>query len=385
MIFKKTAKNSKKDNTKPVKKGVLAGKVADVLPALALHRTESNPIISPLEDHSWESKATFNPGAMYHDGRVHLVYRAIGNNDVSVLGYASSNDGINIDERLTHPIFFKGQIVENLTGPRIPYGSGGGWNGGCEDPRLTAIDETVYLLYTAFDGWGSLRMAMAKISLADFVNKRFKWSQPVYISRPKEIHKNWVIFPEKIGGKFAILHSINPKVWIEYVDDLEELGRDKYINSIYGSREAHDKKNIERWDSWVRGAGPPPIKTKYGWLLLYHAMSDKDPNRYKLGAMILDSRNPSKVLYRSKQALLEPDECYENEGFKAGVVYSCGAVVIPAPSGKKGEEELFVYYGGADTVVCVAVANLEELLQQIMADQKPVLKKVSKELIKIKK
>lgn len=387
MIVKKVIKRIKKEDEKPVKKrGVLArifGKKDKLTPRKkiehkpVLKRDESNPIITPSEENHWESKATFNPGAIYSGGTVYLVYRAIGHNDVSVLGYASSDDGVNITERLTYPIFYKGQTRYKRTTPKIPYSSGGGWSGGCEDPRLTVIDDTVYLLYTAFDGWGSLRMAMAKISLDDFVNKRFKWDQPVYISKPKEIHKNWVIFPEKINGKFAILHSINPKVWIEYVDSMDELGRDKYIKSVYGSREAQDKKSAERWDSWVRGAGPPPIKTKYGWLLLYHAMSDRDPNRYKLGGMILDLKNPTKVLYRSKKALLEPDECYENEGFKSGVVYSCGAVVI--------ENEIYVYYGGADTVVCVATANLEDLLHQIMEGKEPTLKRVSKDLIKVKK
>ena len=93
------------------------------------------------------------------------------------------------------------------------------------------------------------------------------------------------------------------------------------------------------------------MKTRLGWLLFYHAMDMHDPNRYKLGAMILDAEDPTKILYRSKVPVLEPDAYYENQGFKSGVVYSCGAVVK--------DDELFVYYGGADSVVCVAVANLE--------------------------
>ncbi len=380
---KKVVKRPKRAVVKSIKKIVSKKKIVrkktviekKVVESQIFQRSESNPIISPKENNSWESKATLNPAAIYSDGKVHLIYRAIGNNDVSVLGYASSVDGVNIDERLLYPVFFKGQDSFRKTSSiKIPYSSGGGWNGGCEDPRLTLIEDTVYLLYTAFDGWGSLRMAMAMISLDDFLHKRFNWSQPVYISKPGEIHKNWVIFPEKIKGKFAILHSISPKVLIEYVDSLEELGRDKYINSFYGSRSASDEKVATRWDSWVRGAGPPPIKTKYGWLLLYHAMSDSDPNRYKLGAMILDVRDPSKVLYRYNKPILEPDECYENEGFKRGVVYSCGAVVI--------DGQLFVYYGGSDTVVCVARADLDQFLEQIISNSEPILKWVNKSQIK---
>ena len=81
-------------------------------------------------------------------------------------------------------------------------------------------------------------------------------------------------------------------------------------------------------------------------------------HRYKLWAMILDLKDPAKILYNSSQPILEPDEWYENEGYKSGVVYSCGAVV------KDGE--LFVYYGGADKVSCVATANLEKFLQELV-------------------
>jgi len=332
-----------------------------MIPALTpLAKHEANPIIEPREGNYWEMKATFNPGVVYADRRVHLLYRAIGGNDVSVLGYASSPDGITITERLDEPAFvpsFKGDEGQGTgdkdkTPPQI-YCSGGGWNGGCEDPRLTLIDNTVYLTYTAFDGWGSIRIAMSSIDLQDFLAKRWKWKQSMLLSPPGEVHKNWVLFPEKINGKFAIMHSISPDVLVEYVDDLNDFEKDdRFIRSHYDRH-----SNTKMWDSWVRGAGPPPIKTKLGWLLFYHAMDVRDPNRYKLGAMVLDLNDPTKVLYRSKAPILEPEEWYENTGWKSGVVYSCGAVV------KDGE--LYVYYGGADSVVCVAMAQLDKFLDEL--------------------
>ena len=330
-----------------------------------LHRSASNPIIQPNTNNKWESKATFNPAAFLDDDKVHIVYRAIGDNDVSVMGYASSRDGVNIDERLTHPIYTwrekHGKNPERReASPPILYGSGGGWNGGCEDPRLTAIDDTVYMLYTAFDGWGSLRIALTSIKLDNLRNKRWNWAKPVLISPPGETHKNWVIFPEKIKGKYAILHSISPKILVDYFDSLDNFDSDEYIKSHFGGK---SQKN--RWDSVLRGAGPPPIKTKYGWLLLYHAIDHRDPGRYKLGAMILNAKDPTKIVARSKKPILEPDECYENEGFKAGIIYSCGAVVI--------DDQLLVYYGGADTVSCVAVAKLDEFLEKLIADKEPKL------------
>lgn len=321
-----------------------------------LERHENNPIIEPREGNFWEMKATFNPGAIYADRRVHLLYRAIGADDISVLGYAASEDGITITERLEEPAFIpsatkKPQPGEPVTLPS--YCSGGGWNGGCEDPRLTLVDDQVYLMYTAFDGWGSIRIALSSIDLKDFLKKNWQWKKSALISPPGEIHKNWVLFPERVNGKFAILHSISPEIKIDYFDTLAELEREERVITSRYDRISRTGS----WDSWIRGAGPPPIRTKLGWLLFYHAMDVRDPDRYKLGAMILDLKDPTKVVYRSRVPILEPDMYYENSGFKSGVVYSCGAVV------KDGE--LYVYYGGGDSVVCVAMANLDMFLDEL--------------------
>lgn len=322
---------------------------------LTLKRSVHNPIIAPRL-YEWESKATFNPTAFESDGKVHIIYRAIGDDDSSVLGYALSSDGINIDERPTHSIYRRFyQAIKS--GFSIDYVSGGGWNGGCEDPRLTLIGDTIYMLYTAFDGWGSVRIALTSIPLADFKKKKWNWQKSVLISPPGEIHKNWVLFPEKINGKFAIIHSISPKISIEYVDDLRQFDGKKFIKSNYSSQSPWK----DSWDNMVRGVGPSPIKTTAGWLVLYHSMDRNDPDRYKLGAMVLDFKDPTKILYHSKHPILEPDEYYENEGYKWGVIYSCGAVV------KDGI--LFVYYGGADKFVCVASTPLDALLDSLKKDK----------------
>ena len=159
-----------------------------------------------------------------------------------------------------------------------------------------------------------------------------------------------------------IVSSTN-QVAIDYLDSLDfEDGN--YINSHYSRKMA-----TGCWDSWLRGAGPPPIKTPKGWLLLYHAMDYSDPGRYKLGAMILDSQDPTKVLFRSKSPLIEPNETYENEGFKAGVVYACGAVIK--------NKNLMIYYGGADTVVCAARLPIHDLLENIEVNDPSRLEPIS--------
>jgi len=321
-----------------------------------LARSKNNPIIEPTLHSYWESKATFNPTALYHDGKVHIIYRAIGDSDISVLGYAKSEDGHSIDPNSKEMAFYsKCRPSVKKTAPNILYSSGGGWGGGCEDPRLTLLGDQVYMTYTSFDGWGSVRMALTSIRLDDFISRRWDWKEPVMISPPGEIHKNWVLFPEKINGKYAILHSVSPGIMIDYFDSLDELDGDNFIHSIHQSNPLWSMR-----DRLIRGVGPAPLKTKYGWLVLYHKMEKHDTHRYKLWAMILDLKDPTKILYNSNHPILEPDLWYENEGYKEGVVYSCGAVIKPAPLG--AGEELFVYYGGADKVSCVATADLDVFL-----------------------
>jgi len=327
-----------------------------------LERSEGNPIITPSNYPNWESVATFNPSAVLHDGKVHIVYRAIGAGDMSALGYAKSDDGFIISYRSPMPMYCHKieKITEKSPSP-VSYFSGGGGTGGCEDPRLTLLDGKIYLLYTAFNGWDSVRIAVTTISLEDFIAKRWQnWKKPVFISPPGEIHKNWVLFPEKINGKYAILSAISPIIMIHYFDSLNEFDGTKYIKSIH-----QDSPLWQLRDRGIRGVGPTPIKTKYGWLVLYHATELHDSHRYKLWAMILDKKDPTKVLYRSRRPILEPDEQYENEGLKSGVIYSCGAVV-------KGKN-LFVYYGGADMVACVATADLDSFLKELTSKGVPKL------------
>lgn len=321
-----------------------------------LIKHKKNPIISPHAINEWESEAIFNPAVLQDDkGHLHLIYRAIGSDGVSRLGYGYSKDGLNFNGRLPVPVYSmknprEGKNIIQVYDP-IMYPSGGSW-GGCEDPRMVKIDGKIYLSFNAFDGWDYIRIAVVSIDEKDFMNGNWKWSRPVLISPPNQINKNWVIFPEKINCKFAILHSISPKVQIDYVDKLEDLESGKHIIRSHFKQDP-DKKG---WDSWVRGAGPPPMRTDKGWLVLYHAMDKRDPNKYKLGVLLLDINDPSKVISRSYDPILEPEMWYEND-WKPGVVYSCGAVIK--------DETLYVYYGGGDKHICVATAPLSKVFEKL--------------------
>jgi len=349
----------------------LREKIAEVLhlKKLLLKRSPHNPIIRP-GGHAWNVEAVFNPTAAVIENRTHLLYRAIGADGVSRLGYASSPDGIIFDKRLPYPAFVAtrmhrahGRAELHRYSPML-YPSGGSW-GGCEDPRMVVIDGRVYVTINIFDGWNYIRVAFISISQEDFLAEQFgKWDGPYLISPPGQIHKNWVLFPEKIGGRFAILHSIVPKIEVEYRDSIEGIGTtEPFIKSWAGARSDLPERE-EVWDSFIRSAGPPPIKTDRGWLLFYHANDEREPSRYKLGAMLLDLVDPTKILYRAVAPILSPDERYENDG-KPGIVYACGAIIR--------DESLFVYYGGADKVICVATAPLKKFLNALMKGSQPEL------------
>lgn len=326
-------------------------------PYIILHKLRHNPIIRPILENFWESKATFNPAAIYEQGKVHIIYRAVGEDDVSVLGYAASFDGLNIDERLGAPVYVPTEPFESSgpyrgSTPSSRYASGGGCFGGCEDPRLTKIDDRIYMTYVAYDGWSPPRVALTSIKFDDFINHKWQWEKPVLISKPAVVDKNACVLAEKIGGKHVIFHRVFPDILVDFVDDLNFNGN-TFLEGQYkiSPRKGH-------WDSRKVGIGAPPIKTDNGWLLIYQAVGEADPGRYKMGAMLLDSGDPTKVLARSNAPILGPDQWYENDGFKAGVAYPCGAVAI--------DNRLIVYYGGADTVVCAATAGLDKFVSDLL-------------------
>jgi predicted GH43/DUF377 family glycosyl hydrolase len=333
---------------------------------LTLERFEENPILKPDTKHPWETKAVFNPAAIYEGGKVHILYRALGETDVSTLGYASSLDGLHINERLDKPVYVPRESFEGLnpsyryvSPPTGIYISGGGEMGGCEDPRLTRIDKQIYITYVAYDGYTHPRVALSSIQLDDFLDRKWNWKKPVLITPPHIVDKNACILPEKINGKYVIFHRVFPNILIDFVDDLNFDGKTRWLE---GQFKIPIRALSSDWDNLKVGCGPPPIKTKDGWLLIYQAVGKQDENRYKIGAMLLDLKDPTKVLARTKKPILEPIMSYENDGLKSGVVYPCGTAVI--------DDRLFVYYGGADMVVCVASAKLESFMAQLVTHHK---------------
>ena len=305
-------------------------------------RYSGNPILSLDPRHPWEAKGAFNPAALDLDGKVHLLYRALANDNTSTIGYATSKDGLTISERGLEPIYV----------PREPFEMKkiADANSGCEDPRLTKIGKTIYMCYTAFDGIGPPRVAVSEISEKNFLAGQWDWSKPILIT-PKDVDdKDTCLFPTKIGGKYFIFHRMGSDIC---GDDLASLNFEKEkINKcimVFGPRR-------NSWDSAKVGISAPPIKTEKGWILLYHA-SSKNHHTYRVGAVLLDLKDPTIVLARSTDHIFEPVEQYEKEGIVPNVVFPCGLTVR--------DGLIYIYYGGADQVVGVATMKLDILLEAL--------------------
>lgn len=343
----------------------------------ALTRCHCNPVLAPREGCTWEARGAFNPAAIHLGGRVHLLYRAEGEDGQSILGYASSPDGVNFDERLEYPVYVPRAEFER--GDRVPekermfdpvkYTSGGGWCG-CEDPKLALIGDRVFLTYVAFAGWDSVRIAMSSISVDDFLNKRWNWTLPVLCSRPGVIDKSGGLFPEKIGGKYVFFHRVFPNILIDFVDDLR-FGEGRWLKGEYKIENGPKGS----WDHGKISFGATPIKTREGWLVITHGVNGKQEDggdlRYRMGAMLLDLKDPRKIIHRTPEPILEPELWYEHN-WKPNVVYPCGAVVK--------DDTLFVYYGGGDRYTCVATAPLEEFLQDLLQDHTPKMKTINQKI-----
>ena len=306
-----------------------------------LIRFEGNPVISPIGEHKWESQGTFNPAAVFVDGKVRILYRAMSDDNTSTVGYASSVDGVHIGKRLPEPIYVPREEFERKAVP--------GGNSGCEDPRVTKIGDTLYMCYTAYAGNGPPRVAFTSIKEKDFIDHNWNWTKPVLISPPGMDDKDAALFPKKIGGKYWFLHRLGSDIWIDSVDNLDFDGATKFLGGKILMR-----PRDTAWDSKRIGGTSPPIETAYGWLLFYHGIS-KRTGHYNVRAALLDAKDPTVVLYRTHDPLLEPEMPYEKDGIVQNVVFPCGAVMM--------KNVLYVYYGGADKYVGVATIDMKVIVE----------------------
>jgi len=329
-----------------------------------LFKKSEHPILSPNSDLKWASGAVFNPGAWYDGKIVHLLFRAIpsgyqrvelnekieGGPDygftedyVSYMGYATSTDGNHFEVK-----------PEPFINPSHSFNKYG-----AEDPRISKIDDTYLITYTglsrpAFELKDGVRIALA-------TTKDFKSIDSHGISGPPHKRdKDAVIFPKRINGKIGMIHRITPNMQLIWFDSLEELCSPPEVlwNEHLENLDQHIlMKPKFDWEAKKIGAGPTPIQTEHGWLILYHGVNYD--HEYRMGMALLDLEDPSKIIARSQVPVLEPTLEFELAGDVPNVVFPEGAVVI--------NKTLHVYYGAADRVIGHATAVLEEVMDFLLA------------------
>ncbi|ANQ53725.1 glycosidase [Thermosipho sp. 1063] len=286
---------------------------------LKLERHFKNPLFGPNPNHIWESRFVFNPAVVFDGELFHMLYRAQGEDMVSRLGYAVSTDGIHWN-RLEKYVFGPSTQEELY---------------GVEDPRITFLEGYYYINYTAYSPTG-IKVAMAR-------TKNFITYERFGTILPESPNKDATLFPEKINGKYVLIHRIEPDIYLAFSDDL--IHWENYVKI------ASPRKNY--WDNLKIGAGAPPIKTKYGWLLLYHGVQKAPRNIYRLGFMLLDLNDPTKIIKRSQEPILEPKEEWEIFGGVPNVVFSDAMV--------RYKDKYYIYYGGADNYIALATIDTEKV------------------------
>lgn len=315
-------------------------------PSRHLRRFSGNPLLEPIPEHSWESKYVLNPGALRIKDKVYLFYRAVGEDNISHIGLAIT-DGYEVLERISQPIFSPLTPEEKM---------------GCEDPRVIIINNRIIMLYTAYDG-NIAQIAIASIGVNDFAAGNYtNWKREGLVFT-NIWDKDAVMLPERINNKYVIYHRIEPSIWVTYMPEMKFPLKEKHA-IILGPRAGR------MWDSLKIGAGAQPLKTKYGWLLIYHGV---DHNYvYRLGVLLVDLENPQRVIYRSPNPILEPEEDFEiglGGAWVPNVVFTCGAVPEEDKDILEDDDRILVYYGAADTSIGLATATLAELVPEKFRQQ----------------
>lgn len=336
--------------------------------SLEIKRCEQNPIVYP-GIYNWRKAVVFNPAVIIDEGKFYMIERAAGSvtPNACFFGLLESGDGVNFIHVKDVPVF---------TAQQLGYP-----NGSIQDPRLVKIDGTFYLTY-------ALRKYTLNIGREDYPERflvknesnatqsgiaaskdLIHWEQVAYTSEPGLDDRDHILFPEKINGKFALLRrpqtwvgpeygTTGPGIWICYSDDLKEWTTPELVAGP-----------AFEWENGRIGGSTPPIRTDKGWLVLYHGVEHYDNMQhriehrgdriYRVGAMLLDLDDPTKVLARCPHPIMQPETYYEKVGIIIpDVIFPCGNVV------KEGE--LHIYYGCCDTSIALATVGLEELLSYVM-------------------
>jgi len=299
-------------------------------------RSPRNPIIT-RDLVPFSAAAVYNPGVAEHDGDVVLLLRIEDRRGFSQLHVARSKNGVTDWEINPEP--FLGYGVPEYHYEEL----------GCEDARITYVEEDkcYYVCYVAYSPLGPA-VGLAK-------TKDFSEATRIgLIFSPN--NKDAAMFSEKIDGRYHILHrpaaGALEHIWTASSSDLRDWGMPHVVVAERGG---------PWWDGVKVGAGPPPLKTDHGWLLAYHGVKYYGSQMiYRMGLAELDLEKPHKALRRVPQWIFEPEAHYEVTGVMPNVVFPTGWLL-------RGDD-LWMYYGAADTCVCLATAKLKDLIDIIQRE-----------------
>ena len=304
-----------------------------------LKRYEGNPLITAANI-PFTCNTVFNGSTAKVGGKYYILLRVEGQHGYSVFALGRSRNGYDFKIDRT-PVMAPAE-----DGPMHKYETSG-----IEDPRITVIDGTIYIIYTAYSGYGP---AMALATTKDFST----FERHGLISEPG--NKDGLLFPRKVGGRYVrfdrpIGNDVG-RVWVSFSDDLRYWGDSRVVIS---PRPGY-------WDTYRVGASCVPIETRNGWLEIYHGvkMTSGGPI-YRAGLVLLDLEDPSVVIARSQVPILSPRTEYERVGDVWNVVFPSAAIV-------EDNGEVKVYYGAADTAICVATTRLSKLAALVETNKAPV-------------
>ena len=344
--------------------------------AVTFTRCPENPIVQPGK-FDWRMAVTLNPGVMYDEGRFYMYERAAGQLRPfhCYIGMLESDDGVHFEHTVDHPV-----VTPEMLGSK---------HGSVQDARVGKLEGKYYMTYAfrpfawsshptglgvpeshqtdypGFSGRGEENQSRSGIAVSE---DRIHWEHIGWVNPPELDDRDVILFPEKIGGRYAVLrrpigfvstdtaHSDeHPSVKISFSDDLKTWTEPELVFPP-----------AFEWESNRIGGSTPPIRTEHGWLTLYHGVENQHPPTrrvcYRLGAAMLDLEDPRKVVARCPHFIMEPEAYYERFGLYIPYVIFPTANVV-----KDGL--LYLYYGCCDTAIGLATVPLDELVAHVMEHQ----------------
>jgi len=304
-----------------------------------VRRYIKNPILTPA-DIPYDVVTVHNAGVVKHGNKYIMLFRSHLKNGRSIIGIAESENGYDFKVR---PEPFMTPSNNGIFKEYEEFG--------VEDCRISKIENEYYITYSAYSRYG-VRIGLAK-------TKDFESVERIAFISQSDM-RNVVIFPEKINNLYVRLDrphtEIMPwSIWISYSPDLIYWGNSKVII----------KPLPYHWDEMKIGPGATPIKTKYGWLNIFHGVfKTMDGSVYRLGVALHKLDDPSEIIGISDEWILQPEEIYETTGYVHNVVFTCGAVDEP-------DGTIKIYWGGADTVMCVGEAYIDDLVNLCFTKPRP--------------